>query len=119
MNPFAVIFDMDGVLVDSEVVAARVESELFTEVGIEVGVEDIYDRFVGLSQASVIDLVRREWNVELPDWFLTERLERIRARFTAAGHCGPDHAARLGRAGATRVASQADELAAMVGVTGD
>lgn len=224
MSPFAVIFDMDGVLVDSEVVAARVESELFAELGIDVGVEDIYDRFVGLSQASVIDLVRREWNVDLPDWFLAKRIERIHARFaaegravpgigsvvdrlvangvpiavasssrpesiahklsvtgldaffgrhvysaelvehgkpapdlflyaadrlgvtpaactvvedsvpgvvagaaagmdvvgfSAAGHCGPDHGERLRRAGATRVASHSDELAAMVGVTGD
>ena len=35
-----VIFDCDGVLVDSEIIAARVEADLLTSAGFEISPED-------------------------------------------------------------------------------
>lgn len=44
-----VIFDCDGVLVDSEIVAARVESQLLTEAGFEISAEEIAETYSGLT----------------------------------------------------------------------
>ena len=40
-QPDLVIFDCDGVLVDSEVIAARVEAELLTQAGFEITPQEI------------------------------------------------------------------------------
>ena len=40
-QPDLVIFDCDGVLVDSEIIAARVEAELLTQAGYEITAEEI------------------------------------------------------------------------------
>ena len=40
-----VIFDCDGVLVDSEIIAARVEAELLTAAGFEISPEEIAETY--------------------------------------------------------------------------
>jgi HAD superfamily hydrolase (TIGR01509 family) len=44
----ALIFDCDGVLVDSEVIAIQCERELLSEWGLDYGFETFVQRFVGL-----------------------------------------------------------------------
>jgi HAD superfamily hydrolase (TIGR01509 family) len=44
-----VIFDCDGVLVDSEIIAARVESELISRAGYEISPEEISLDYAGLT----------------------------------------------------------------------
>lgn len=44
-----VIFDCDGVLVDSEIIAARVEAGLLTEAGFEITPEEIAETYSGLT----------------------------------------------------------------------
>lgn len=46
-----VIFDCDGVLVDSERIAVRIESEGLTALGWTLSHEDVIERFVGRSSA--------------------------------------------------------------------
>ena len=48
-QPDLVIFDCDGVLVDSEIVAARVEAELLTSAGFEISAEEIFETYAGLT----------------------------------------------------------------------
>lgn len=45
----AVIFDCDGVLVDSEVIVIEVEAEMLASAGFAISVEEIAERYVGLS----------------------------------------------------------------------
>ena len=45
MEPQLIIFDCDGVLVDSEILAAEVESKLLTESGYPIEAEAIAERF--------------------------------------------------------------------------
>ena len=47
--PDLVIFDCDGVLVDSEVIAARVEAELLTLAGFEITPQEISESYAGLT----------------------------------------------------------------------
>ena len=44
-----VIFDCDGVLVDSEAIVIEIEAALLTAAGFPLTADDIADRFVGLS----------------------------------------------------------------------
>jgi HAD superfamily hydrolase (TIGR01509 family) len=43
------IFDCDGVLVDSEVLAAKIDAELITQAGYPITAEDLSDRYAGLT----------------------------------------------------------------------
>lgn len=63
-----VIFDCDGVLVDSEPLAVRVEARLITELGWPLTEADILDRFVGRSDAYVRAEVERAVGRPLPDF---------------------------------------------------
>ncbi|GAA4108222.1 HAD family hydrolase [Aminobacter aganoensis] len=48
-QPELVIFDCDGVLVDSEIIAARIEAELLTAAGFEITAEEIAESYAGLT----------------------------------------------------------------------
>ncbi|RUW27061.1 HAD family phosphatase [Mesorhizobium sp. M4B.F.Ca.ET.013.02.1.1] len=48
-QPDLVIFDCDGVLVDSEIIAARIEAELLTSAGYEISAEELAETYAGLT----------------------------------------------------------------------
>lgn len=49
-----IIFDCDGVLVDSEIIANRVEAEFKTELGFPITTKEQIEKFVGLSLSDAI-----------------------------------------------------------------
>ncbi|MEO8063696.1 MAG: HAD-IA family hydrolase [Pseudomonadota bacterium] len=53
----ALIFDCDGVLIDSEYLASRVESEQLHALGVELGVEEAHALFLGKTVDGVLDAV--------------------------------------------------------------
>ena len=53
----ALIFDCDGVLVDSEYLASRVESELTGELGLALTVEEAHALFLGQTVDGVLDRI--------------------------------------------------------------
>jgi HAD superfamily hydrolase (TIGR01509 family) len=57
--PELVIFDCDGVLVDSELIAVEIDREVLRMVGIELSETEIVERFVGRS-AAVMDAMIEE-----------------------------------------------------------
>jgi HAD superfamily hydrolase (TIGR01509 family) len=71
-----VIFDCDGVLVDSELLSARIEIAELARVGIELSLEDCLERFVGISSTSMYRMIETEAARPLPDGFA----ERVHAR---------------------------------------
>lgn len=71
-----VIFDCDGVLVDSESLAMRVLLEGLGEIGYAIGEEDAYERFLGRSLANMQAVLRVQFGSELPP----DRLDRMRQR---------------------------------------
>ena len=71
-----VIFDCDGVLVDSEPLAFRVLLEGLTAAGHVMDEQAAYDRFLGRSLANLQSVLRREFGVELN----AARLEEMRLR---------------------------------------
>jgi len=60
-----VVFDCDGVLVDSEVIAVRVDQLVLADLGWELELEEIVERFVGGSEAHFITAVEEQLGLEL------------------------------------------------------
>ncbi|MDL2401049.1 HAD family hydrolase [Rhizobium mayense] len=60
-----IIFDCDGVLVDSEIIAAEVESKLLTEAGYPISVEEMGERFAGMTWQNILFEVEREASIPL------------------------------------------------------
>jgi HAD superfamily hydrolase (TIGR01509 family) len=75
-----VIFDCDGVLVDSELITNRVFARMINELGVHVTLEDMFEQFVGRSMAFCCDLVARMLKQPIPDSFI----EQYRIRTTVA-----------------------------------
>jgi HAD superfamily hydrolase (TIGR01509 family) len=71
------IFDCDGVLVDSEVLATRIESQLLRDIGVELTPESIAAAFVGISDAEMHGRIEADWGVTLPEDFTVRRAERL------------------------------------------
>ena len=53
-QPDLVIFDFDGTLVDSEIVAARVEAELITQAGYEISGPELSELYAGLTFKDIL-----------------------------------------------------------------
>lgn len=60
LAPDLVIFDCDGVLVDSEIVAARVEAELLRHAGHEITPEELSERYSGLTFRDILMSIEKE-----------------------------------------------------------
>jgi HAD superfamily hydrolase (TIGR01509 family) len=61
-----VIFDCDGVLVDSEPIINRAHAELLTACGYPITEHDLVERFCGMSDAEMLAIIEREWGRALP-----------------------------------------------------
>jgi HAD superfamily hydrolase (TIGR01509 family) len=64
-QPELVIFDCDGVLVDSEIIAARVDAELLTSAGYPIEPEDVAERYAGLTFRDILLAVEKDADVPL------------------------------------------------------
>lgn len=64
MQPELVIFDCDGVLVDSEIIAARVEADLITEAGFPIEAGELAERYAGLTFHDI--LLKLEEEAQIP-----------------------------------------------------
>ncbi|RJG45976.1 MULTISPECIES: HAD family hydrolase [unclassified Mesorhizobium] len=63
-QPDLVIFDCDGVLVDSEIIAARVEAELLTAAGFPIEPEELAETYAGLTFKDI--MLRIEEQSQIP-----------------------------------------------------
>ena len=74
--PSLILFDCDGVLVDSEIIAAEVEAQLLTEAGFPIEAEEVAERFAGLTWTNILLEVERQANIPLSATLL-ERSEQL------------------------------------------
>jgi HAD superfamily hydrolase (TIGR01509 family) len=61
-----VIFDCDGVLVDSEVLVIEIEAEILTKAGFALTADEIADRFVGLSYPDMMAALESDFGRPVP-----------------------------------------------------
>jgi HAD superfamily hydrolase (TIGR01509 family) len=64
-----VIFDCDGVLVDSEVISCRAHAETLTRHGYPVTSDQVLERFLGVSDREARQAIEAELGRRLPDDF--------------------------------------------------
>jgi HAD superfamily hydrolase (TIGR01509 family) len=64
-----VIFDCDGVLVDSEVISCRAHSQTLTRHGYPITPEQVLERFLGVSDREARQIIETEIGRKLPDDF--------------------------------------------------
>jgi len=76
-----IIFDCDGVLVDSEPLSMRVDVEILAENGVDMTEAEAHARFVGKTFAAMIDEVSREFGVTFPANASAEKDRRLLALF--------------------------------------
>ncbi len=75
-----IIFDCDGVLVDSELIANRIDVEAFCKLGYKITLEESIKRFTGLNSKKVNKIIFEESGIVLPENFSDQRqLEICRA----------------------------------------
>ena len=68
-----VIFDCDGVLVDSEPIINQAHAHVLTACGYPINEQDLVERFCGMSDPEMLDIIEREWGRALP----TSYAERV------------------------------------------
>ena len=78
-----VIFDCDGVLVDSERLTHQVVVDMLAEHGVALGFDEAVDRFIGMSMANGLVQLKALLGGTLPADFLPEMGRRTRAAFRA------------------------------------
>ena len=77
------MFDCDGVLVDSEIIAAKVDAEHLAEVGFAITPEEIVRRFAGLTSRDIVEVIEAELGRPLPEDFLAEQKVELDRRLAA------------------------------------
>jgi len=76
-----VIFDCDGVLVDSEALACQVDADVLTSLGIAYTRDEIINQFVGVSLKDMMAQIEREHERTLPADFADTLNRTLFARF--------------------------------------
>jgi HAD superfamily hydrolase (TIGR01509 family) len=68
-----VIFDCDGVLVDSEIIANRIDAEALTAIGYTITTEESIRRFTGLNAKTVSQIILNESGLNIPLEYLSSQ----------------------------------------------
>ena len=82
-KPDLIIFDCDGVLVDSEVLSCSCLSEGLAGYGIDLDLDQALELFLGRSISAVLDHYQASGH-RIPEQFSTELKTRVRAVFETA-----------------------------------
>ena len=72
-----IIFDCDGVLIDSETISAKVISMQFSKLGIDIDTQYVQKHFVGQSYLKVKGHVLKNFDIQLADNFEEEYREEL------------------------------------------
>ncbi|WP_135450533.1 HAD family hydrolase [Tabrizicola caldifontis] len=82
MNEFdLVIFDCDGVLIDSEIISARMLVAELGRLGLAIDLAYVERHFLGRSYPVVMETIRRDFGLDLPPGFEAQYRESLLAAF--------------------------------------
>lgn len=79
-----VIFDCDGVLIDSEIISARMLVAELSRLGLTIDLPYVERHFLGRSYPVVMETIRREFGLDLPPEFETQYREGLLAAFQSS-----------------------------------
>ena len=78
-----VIFDCDGVLIDSEVISAQMLVDELASLGVQIDLAYVARHFLGRSYPTVMATIRKEFGLDLPPVFEDQYRSRLMAAFEA------------------------------------
>lgn len=76
-----VIFDCDGVLIDSEIISARMLVAELAGLGVQIDLDYVAQHFLGRSYPVVMAQIRAEFGLDLPPEFEDRYRQRLLAAF--------------------------------------
>ncbi len=82
-DPALLIFDCDGVLVDSEILVCTAVSEELTRLGYAITPEDVVRRFAGRPEQEILAEVASDWGQAVPAAYFSRMKERVHHAFTS------------------------------------
>lgn len=115
------IFDCDGVLVDSEPIANRLFAEALAEIGWPLSLGEVSRRFTGLTMTHCLELVEGHLGRPVPADFLDRLQARTFAAFRAGLQPVPGVASAIRRIGLPDCVASSGEIEKMrltLGITG-
>jgi HAD superfamily hydrolase (TIGR01509 family) len=81
-GPFdLVIFDCDGVLIDSEIISAQMLIDELAGLGVRIDLGYVAQHFLGRSYPTVMTQIRHEFGLDLPAGFEDQYRDRLLAEF--------------------------------------
>jgi HAD superfamily hydrolase (TIGR01509 family) len=83
MHPDLVIFDCDGVLIDSEAIACRADAACLADLGIMIGADEIMDCYLGISAETMCRDIEQRYRLTLPEDFVATLHRRVAQVFEA------------------------------------
>ncbi|MBB4952607.1 HAD superfamily hydrolase (TIGR01509 family) [Agrobacterium vitis] len=119
-----VIFDCDGVLVDSEPISVEVMVAEFEKAGVAIDADYVYRNFLGRSMATVVETARAEFSFAIGETFLNGLRHHLYERFRqdlkpiTGLHAALDDLAKAGIGWCVASSSQPDRIALSLTVTG-
>jgi len=76
MNTELLIFDCDGVLVDSEPIANRIFADALAGIGLPLSYAEVCERFMGLTMTRCLEIVEEQMGRPAPAHFLEDLQKR-------------------------------------------
>lgn len=96
-RPDLVIFDCDGVLIDSEIISANTLLGLLEARGLDIGIDHVKKHFLGRSFPTVAAAIRNQFDHSLPADFESEYRRLLLAEFETSLRATPGVSDVLGR----------------------
>jgi HAD superfamily hydrolase (TIGR01509 family) len=92
-----VIFDCDGVLIDSEIISAQMLIDALAARGVAIDLAYVSQHFLGRSYPTVMETIRREFHLDLPAAFEDDYRARLLDAFAQRLQIMPHVAGVLAR----------------------
>ncbi len=67
-----VVFDCDGVLVDSERITNKIFVSMAAQYGVDLTLEELVAKYVGLTLSTGMEMIQREYGVRFPHSFIAD-----------------------------------------------
>ncbi len=92
-----IIFDCDGVLIDSEMLVCTMVSEELTQLGYPITPVEVVERYAGRPEREILAQIAADWGKPVPAVYREAMTRRIHAAFTSELEPVPGVAATLAR----------------------
>ncbi len=108
-----IIFDCDGVLVNSEPISNRIMAEMLTDAGLPMEMEDCYEHFMGRTMSDCVNILATRFRHRVADDFVEALRRRTLDALAAEVEPVPGVAAVLDGLDAPRCVASSGQLVKM------